>query len=73
VKSTFESRQEALRRQIQLLEEANVAPKPWQLKGETKASDRPANSLLEEFLSYENLTKQRAFLTLILHTLLHSP
>ena len=32
--------------QIKALEEASVAPKPWDLKGEVKSSDRPENSLL---------------------------
>mmetsp|Transcript_3812 Transcript_3812/g.5926 ORF Transcript_3812/g.5926 Transcript_3812/m.5926 type:complete len:591 (+) Transcript_3812:29-1801(+) len=43
--------------QIKALEEASVAPKPWDLKGEVKSSDRPENSLLGLPVSVERASK----------------
>ncbi|XP_012063132.1 PREDICTED: U3 small nucleolar ribonucleoprotein protein MPP10 [Atta cephalotes] len=49
-KSTLEARQERLSMRIKELEDEAVSEKPWQLKGEVSGSNRPQNSLLEEFL-----------------------
>ena len=38
---------------IKKLEEANIAEKPWQLKGEVTSSKRPVNSLLEEHVTFD--------------------
>ncbi|XP_065836239.1 U3 small nucleolar ribonucleoprotein protein MPP10-like [Oscarella lobularis] len=61
--STTEKRNEKLKRQIAQLEEANLAEKPWQLKGETTAKQRPENSLLEEDLQFEHRTRQAPVIT----------
>ncbi|KYN34534.1 U3 small nucleolar ribonucleoprotein [Trachymyrmex septentrionalis] len=50
LKSTLEARQERLSMRIKELEDEAVSEKPWQLKGEVSGSNRPQNSLLEEFL-----------------------
>lgn len=49
-KSTLEARQERLLMRIQELEEEAISERPWQLKGEVSGSNRPQNSLLEEFV-----------------------
>ena len=46
-----------LRKKIAGLEEAALEDKPWQLLGETQASKRPKNALLEEDLEFEQQTK----------------
>lgn len=53
VKSTFEQRQDRLRKRVEKLEEEALAEKPWQLKGEVTAKTRPPNSLLEEVLEFD--------------------
>ena len=47
----------ALKEQITALEAENVAPKKWTLTGEVGARKRPQNSLLEEDLDFERVTK----------------
>ena len=54
--SRFAQSQQALQDTIGELEDERLAPKPWQLKGETSARQRPQNSLLEaeaETLEFE--------------------
>lgn len=63
VKSSYELRQERLRAKIKELEEEAVAPKPWQLLGETKAELRPENALLEEDLVFDHTTRQAPVIT----------
>lgn len=63
VKSSYELRQERLRAKIKDLEEEAVAPKPWQLMGETKADLRPENALLEEDLFFDHTTRQAPVIT----------
>lgn len=63
VKSSFELREERLKAKIQELEEEAVAPKSWQLLGETKADLRPENALLEEDLVFEHTTRQAPVIT----------
>ncbi|XP_070543111.1 U3 small nucleolar ribonucleoprotein protein MPP10-like [Ptychodera flava] len=62
-KSSFEKRQEKLRQKIDQLEEANLAEKPWQLMGETSASKRPDNSLLEEHVEFDHTTRPAPVIT----------
>ena len=62
-KSSYELRQERLKTKIQELEEEAIAPKPWQLMGETKAELRPDNALLEEDLFFDHTTRQAPVIT----------
>ncbi len=63
MKSSYELRQERLRAKIKDLEEEAIAPKPWQLMGETKADLRPENALLEEDLFFDHTTRQAPVIT----------
>ena len=63
VKSSFEQRQERLRAKIKEMEEEALAPKPWQLAGETKAELRPENALLEEDLVFDHTTRHAPVIT----------
>ncbi|XP_064609191.1 LOW QUALITY PROTEIN: U3 small nucleolar ribonucleoprotein protein MPP10-like [Liolophura sinensis] len=54
---SFEKRQDRLKKKISDLEEASLAEKPWQLAGEVSSAKRPENSLLEEFLQFDQTTK----------------
>ena len=45
-----------VKKQIVALEDSNVAEKSWQLIGETSATARPTNSLLEEILQFDHTT-----------------
>ncbi|XP_052283168.1 U3 small nucleolar ribonucleoprotein protein MPP10-like isoform X2 [Dreissena polymorpha] len=56
-KSTFEIRQEKLKKKITEMELKLLAEKPWQLKGEVNAGKRPENSLLQENLQFEYTTR----------------
>lgn len=49
--------QRKLKEQIDALEQENVASKDWTKKGEASSSDRPVNSLLEEDLDFETVSK----------------
>nr|SVE73675.1 EOG090X09DZ [Daphnia atkinsoni] len=62
-KSSYEQRQERLKAKIQELEDEAVAPKPWQLMGESKAELRPDNALLEEDLFFDHTTRQAPVIT----------
>ncbi|KAF9978446.1 U3 snoRNP protein [Actinomortierella ambigua] len=55
--SKHERMQRKMRAQIEQLEQENVAPREWAKKGETTASERPVNSLLEEDLEFETVAK----------------
>ena len=48
-----------MKEQIEWYEAANLAnllDKPWQMRGEVTAKDRPENSLLQEDLVFEHVT-----------------
>jgi U3 small nucleolar RNA-associated protein MPP10 len=47
----------SLKKEIEALESANVGPKDWVLMGEAGSRARPQNSLLEEDLEFERVTK----------------
>ena len=47
----------ALREQIRELEQENIREKDWVLRGEVSSKGRPQNSLLEEDLDFERITK----------------
>lgn len=55
--TTHERRQAELRAQIDQLESENIAKKDWTLMGEANARSRPQNSLLEEDLEFERVSK----------------
>ncbi|XP_076761978.1 U3 small nucleolar ribonucleoprotein MPP10 [Xylocopa sonorina] len=62
-KSTLETRQERLKKRIEKLEEQAIAEKPWQLQGEVSATKRPPNSLLEEFVEFDIVTRPAPVIT----------
>ncbi len=55
--STHEKRLASLQQQIAALEAENIAEKHWTLAGEATSRIRPHNSLLEEDLEFERVTK----------------
>ena len=72
VKSTNELRQLRLKKKIQKMEQEAIGQvagigsedkKMWQMKGEIKATDRPENSLLQEHLDYDTVSKQAPVVT----------
>lgn len=62
-KSTLEIRQERLSMRIKELEKEAVSEKPWQMKGEVSAPNRPQNSLLEEFVEVDVNTRPAPVIT----------
>ncbi|KAJ8678821.1 hypothetical protein QAD02_014608 [Eretmocerus hayati] len=61
--SSLEIRQERLKKRIKQLEEESISQKPWQLMGETSASSRPQNSLLEEFVEFDTVSRPAPIMT----------
>ena len=61
--SSLEARQERLQKRIKELEGEAVAEKPWQMKGETSASSRPPNSLLEEYVEFDSVSRPAPVMT----------
>jgi U3 small nucleolar RNA-associated protein MPP10 len=60
--STLEMRSARLQKRIAKLEEEAVSDdKPWALKGEVAAKDRPQNSLLEEAVEFDVCTRPGKF------------
>ncbi len=56
--SSFERAQVALRDQIASLEDENVqSERPWALRGEITARQRPSDSLLEEVVEFEHTSR----------------
>jgi len=72
IKSTHELRQLRLKKKIQKMEKEALSQvggvgkddrKIWQMKGEITAADRPENSLLQEHLDYDTVSKQAPIIT----------
>lgn len=61
--STFEKFQQKMTRQIRELEKENVSEKPWTMTGEVSSKERPINSLLEEVIEFDVLTKPTPVIT----------
>ena len=56
--SSFERSQASLKNQIAVLESENIeSGKPWSLRGEINARQRPSDSLLEEAVDFDNLSR----------------
>ncbi|KAH3680144.1 hypothetical protein WICMUC_000545 [Wickerhamomyces mucosus] len=55
--SSFERQQLQIQQEIAKLEKESIAEKRWSMKGESKAKDRPQDSLLEEELEFERNAK----------------
>lgn len=62
-KSSYELMQERLHKKIENMESQLLDDKPWQMKGEVKADNRPQNSLLEEFLEFDSTTRPAPIIT----------
>ncbi|KAL4228054.1 u3 small nucleolar ribonucleoprotein MPP10 [Mactra antiquata] len=57
VKSSFEIRQEKLKKKMSAIEKDMLSEKAWQMSGETDGSKRPENSLLQERLQFDQATR----------------
>ena len=55
--SKYEKQQRRIQAQIDELEEFNASDKPWQLKGEVGGGARPMDSLLQEDLDFDVMTR----------------
>lgn len=62
-KSSFERSREAVHRRIERLEEDILGEKPWNLLGEVDANRRPENSLLQEHIQFDHMTRQAPTIT----------
>lgn len=61
--SSFERQQQQIQKEIAQLETEAIAEKKWAMKGESKAKDRPMDSLLNEELDFERTAKPVPIIT----------
>nr|XP_027236457.1 U3 small nucleolar ribonucleoprotein protein MPP10-like [Penaeus vannamei] len=69
-KSSYEKEREKEMRMINTLEEDVITEKPWHLRGEISATNRPENSALEEQMDYNIGVRQKPVITEDITTLL---
>lgn len=62
-KTPFELQTEREKARIKKLEQQSLESKPWQLSGETSATQRPENSLLEEHLQFDFISRNAPLIT----------
>lgn len=55
--SEFQKQDAKAKEKVRKLEEEFLKEKPWQLKGEIRASERPQDSLLEEYVDFESAVR----------------
>jgi len=67
-KKKLSKQEEKLRRQTDELEKELINEKPWQMRGESKSTSRPVNSLLEGTPEFEMASKQAPIIT-VQHTI----
>ncbi|XP_050539809.1 U3 small nucleolar ribonucleoprotein protein MPP10-like [Daktulosphaira vitifoliae] len=63
VLSSMEKRSKRIKERIAKLEEEAISERPWGLKGEVSAKDRPQNSLLEEAVEFDVCTRPAPIIT----------
>ncbi|XP_018333330.1 U3 small nucleolar ribonucleoprotein protein MPP10 isoform X2 [Agrilus planipennis] len=62
-KSKYEERDEKLKEKIKEIEEKALHEKPWTMKGEISAEKRPLNSLLEEVVEFDHVSRPAPIIT----------
>jgi U3 small nucleolar RNA-associated protein MPP10 len=62
-KSNFEQANDKMRKNISKIEQEMMSERPWQLKGEVNAVNRPQNSLLEEYVDFESGARAAPLMT----------
>ncbi|XP_064474244.1 U3 small nucleolar ribonucleoprotein protein MPP10-like [Ornithodoros turicata] len=63
IKSSFETAQDMVKKKMTHLEDDNLKEKPWNLQGEVDSHNRPENSLLQEHLQFDHMTRQAPAIT----------
>ncbi|KHN77438.1 U3 small nucleolar ribonucleoprotein MPP10 [Toxocara canis] len=61
--SEFEKRQKKIRSKIAAIEEANLAPRSWEMSGEVSSLERDENTLLEQHVAFEHSAKSAPIIT----------
>uniref|UniRef100_A0A915AP86 Uncharacterized protein n=2 Tax=Parascaris univalens TaxID=6257 RepID=A0A915AP86_PARUN len=61
--SEFEKRQKKMRSKIAAIEEANLAPRNWEMGGEVSSFERDENTLLEQHIAFDHSAKSAPIIT----------